>query len=153
MAKIGEKALIPNPALKPFGVLVGKWKTVGSHPYFPDVVLHGRASFDWIEGGAFLILHSEIDHPEFPDGIEIFGSDDAEKKFFMLHFDERGVSRKYDVTIDGNQITWFRNDPKFSQRMTLTIDEAGRKMTSKGKMLRDGGKWEGDLELAFTRDK
>ncbi len=151
--KIGTKALIPNPALKPFEVLIGEWQTVGSHPYLPGTVLHGRVSFGWLEGGAFLIMHSEIDNPKFPDGVAIFGSDDVEKKFFMLYFDERGVSRKYDVTIEGNQFKWWRDDPSFSQRMTITIEEDGKKMISRGEMSRDGAPWEKDLELTYTRSK
>jgi len=151
--KIGTKALIPNPALKPFEVFIGEWKTTGSHPYLPDTVLHGRVSFEWLEGGAFLLLRSEIDEPRFPHGIEIFGSDDVEKKFFMLHFDERGISRKYDVTMEGNQLKWWRDDPNFSQRMTITIEDDGNKMISKGEMSRDGGAWEDDLELTYTRVK
>lgn len=151
--KIGSKALIPNPALKPFAVLVGEWQTTGSHPYLPDTVLYGRASFEWIEGGAFLILRSEIDEPRFPDGIEIFGSDDIANKFFMLHFDERGVSRKFDVTIHGNQITWWRDEPSFRQRFMLTIEENGNKLVGKGEMSKAGGSWEKDLELTYTRVK
>jgi len=151
--KIGAKALISNPALKPFAVLIGEWETSGSHPYLPDTILHGRTSFEWLEGGAFLILRSEIDEPRFPDGIEIFGSDDVAKKFFMLHFDERGVSRKFDVTISGNNIKWWRDEPKFSQRYILTIDDNGNKIISKGEMSRDGGEWEKDLELIYTRIK
>src|SRR5437899_10460642 len=50
-SRIGSAALIPNPALKPFEVLVGEWQTTGSHPYLPDSTLHGRTSFDWLEGG------------------------------------------------------------------------------------------------------
>lgn len=149
--KIGKKALIPNPALKPFEVLVGEWETTGTHPYLPSIVLHGRASFEWLEGGAFLILRSEIDEPHFPHGIEIFGSDDAEKKFFMLHFDSRGVSRKFDVAIEGSKITWRRHDPSFSQQMTVTIEDNGNKLVSKGEMSRDGGDWEKDLELTYLR--
>jgi hypothetical protein len=38
-------------------------------------------------------MHSEIDEPEIPSGIAIIGSDDATDEFFMLYFDERGVSR------------------------------------------------------------
>src|SRR5258708_3521716 len=132
--KIGSKALIPNPALKSFEVLVGEWKVTGSHPYLPGTVLHGRTSFEWLEGGAFLLMRSEIDEPRFPHGIEIFGSDDVEKKFFMLHFDERGVSRKFDVSIDGNQIKWWRDDPRFSQRYSLSIEDNGNKSVSKGEM-------------------
>lgn len=154
MAKvIGENALQSNPALKPFEVLIGEWETTGSHSYFPDTVLHGRAIFEWVEGGAFLIQRSEIDEPQFPDGIEIFGSDDVAKKFFMLHFDERGVSRKFEVSVDGNQIRWWREEPSFSQRYTLTIEESGNKLLSEGEMSQNGAPWEKDLELTYTRVK
>src|SRR5690349_13326727 len=125
--KIGEKASRQNPALEPFAVLVGEWQTVGSHPLVPDTVLHGRVSIEWLESGAFLILRSEIDEPNFPDGIQIFGSDDAEKKFYMLHFDERAVSRKYDVSMDGNQLKWWRDDPNFSQQFVLGIEDNGNR--------------------------
>ncbi len=149
--KIGEKASIPNPALKPLASLIGKWETTGSHPYFPDTVLHGRASFAWLDGGAFLIMRSEIDDPRFPDGIEIFGSDDVAKKFFMLHFDERGVSRKFDVAISGNQISWWRDEPTFSQRYVLSIEDNGKKLVSIGEMSQAGAPWEKDLALTYTR--
>ncbi len=151
--KIGIKALIPNPALKPFAHLIGEWKTTGFHPFLPDTILHGRTSFEWLEGGAFLIMHSEIDEPRFPHGIEIFGSDDMEKKFFMLHFDARGISRKFDVTVDNNQLKWWRNEPGFSQHYTMTIEDKGNKLVSKGEMSRDGGAWENDLQLTYTRVK
>src|SRR5258708_3628175 len=130
--KIGVKALIPNPALKPFAVLIGQWQTTGSHPYLPGTVLHGRTSFEWLEGGAFLIMRSEIDEPRFPNGIEIFGSDDLAKKFFMFHFDERGVSRKFDVTVAENHFTWWRDEPSFSQRNVVAIENDGNMIVSKG---------------------
>lgn len=152
MANIGNKASIPNPALKLFEALVGEWQTVGSHPYLPGVTLRGRVSFNWIENGAFLMTRSEIDKPEFPAGIAIFGSDDAAGKYYMLYFDERGVSRKYDVTMSGNQLKWWRDDPDFSQRSELTI-ENGNRMVSKGEMSRGGAAWEADLELIYTRIK
>ncbi len=150
---IGPKAAIPNPALKPFELLIGEWQTTGSHPYLPGVVLHGRTSFDWIEGGAFLLMRSEIDEPHFPHGIAIFATDDAAKKVVMLHFDERGVSRVYDVTLAGNQLRWWRDEPSFSQRFVMTIEDDGNRMTSKGEMSRDGAAWEKDLELTHIRIK
>lgn len=151
VTKVGAKARIPNPALKPFEALIGEWETIGSHPYLPGTVLHGRASFEWLEGGAFLVLRSEIDDARIPQGIEIFGSDDAEKKFFMLHFDERGVSRKFDVAVDDHTITWSREDPGFSQHQSLTIEASGHTLVGKGEMSKDGGPWEKDLELTYTR--
>jgi hypothetical protein len=86
-----HEAAIPNPALKPFGILIGEWKTTGTHPYVPGTTFHGFTSFKWMEGGAFLIMHSEIDEEEIPSGIAIFGSDNSTGEYFMLYFDERKV--------------------------------------------------------------
>jgi len=146
---IGTKALKSNLALKLFEPLVGEWQTTGSHPYFPDTVLHGRTTFGWIEGGAFLLVRSEIDHPKFPDGIAIFGSDDEAGAYYQIYFDERGISRKYDVSITENQLTWWRDDAHFSQRFTMDIDKD--KLVSRGEMSRDGGVWEMDLSLTYKK--
>lgn len=147
--KIGAKALKPNPALKLFEPLVGEWQTTGTHPYFPDTELHGRVSFDWIEGGAFLLMRSEVDQPKFPDGIAIFGSDDEAGTYYMMYFDERGISRKQDVSITENQLKWWRDNPHFSQR--YTIDIAKDKLVGSGEMSRDGGEWEKDLSLTYKK--
>jgi hypothetical protein len=72
---IGHEAAISNPALKPLSFLVGEWSTEGSHPMLPGKVLRGRTSFEWSEGGAFLVMRSEIDEPEIPSGIAILGTD------------------------------------------------------------------------------
>jgi hypothetical protein len=149
--KIGNEALIPNPALQPFKDLVGEWQTTGSHPLAPGITLHGRTSFDWLEGGTFLIMRSEIHEPNFPSGVAIFGSDDAAKKYFMLYFDERGVSRKYDVSITANELKWWRDDPKLSQRFSIVIEENGTKMTGNGEMSQEEAAWEKDLSLTFVR--
>src|SRR6476619_7471930 len=96
----------PNPALEPFGVLIGSWSTTGTHGLVPDTILHGHTSFEWLENGAFLLMRSEIDDPRFPSTIAIFASDDAEAEGYMLTFDERGVSRKYEVTLYDNTWKW-----------------------------------------------
>jgi hypothetical protein len=38
-------------------------------------------------------MRSEIDEPEIPSALAVFGSDDATNEFFMLYFDERSISR------------------------------------------------------------
>ena len=151
--KIGSKASKANPALQPFGIIVGEWQITGSHPFFPGTTLHGRTSFDWLEGGAFMLMHSELDHPDFPAGVAIFGSDDAAKKFFMLYFDERGVSRKYDLAITSERLEWWRDGPGFSQRIIVSIEADGNKLVSVGEMSRDGAAWEKDLSLTYVRLK
>ncbi|MBA3943987.1 MAG: hypothetical protein H0X37_05425 [Herpetosiphonaceae bacterium] len=149
--KIGSEALIPNPALQPFQVLVGEWQTIGSHPSLPGTPLHGRTTFDWLAGGAFLIMHSEIDDPNVPSGVAIFGSDDVAKQYFMLYFDERSISRQYDVTLTGNQLKWWRDEPSFAQRFTITIEDNSNKMVGKGEMSREGAAWEQDIALTYIR--
>jgi hypothetical protein len=148
---IGREAAIPNPALTPFSAMIGEWKTAGSHPLLPGVRLHGRAAFEWLEGGAFLILRTEMDEPEVPSGIAIFGSDDAAGEHYMLYFDERGVSRRYEVELLERGYRWFRNAPGFSQRFVLTLSEDGKTMVAAGELSKDGVTWEGDLELRYTR--
>jgi hypothetical protein len=149
--RVANEASIPNPALEPLTVLVGKWKTVGAHPMVPGTTFHGRTSFSWIEGGAFLVMHSEIDEPGIPSAVAVFGTDDATNACFMLYFDERGVSRKYDVTLRDNTWKWWRTAPGFSQQFTGRIVDDGRTIIGKGELSRDGVKWEGDLELTYTR--
>jgi hypothetical protein len=79
---LAHEAAIPNQSLKPFEILIGECKTTGTHPYMPNVTLHGRTSFKWMEGGAFLLMHSEIDEEGIPSGIAIFGSDDSTGEYF-----------------------------------------------------------------------
>ena len=142
-----------NDALAPFGVLIGEWKTVGTHGDLPDTELHGRATFAWFENGAFLMMRSEIDDSRFPAGVAIFGSDNVNQEHFMLYFDERGVSRKYDVSFEDNVLKWTRQGSDFSQRYTLTLSDDGQTVVGKGEISKDGSTWEKDLNLTYTRVK
>jgi hypothetical protein len=96
-------------------------------------------------------MHSEIDEPEIPSGIAIFGTDDAAGECSMLYFDERGVSRRYEASVQTHEWKWWRNTPAFSQRMTVTMSPDGRTMTAHGQLSRNGGAWEPDLSLTYTR--
>jgi hypothetical protein len=147
---VGAAALIPNPALEPLDFLVGEWRTSGTHPLMPGERLNGRTSFSRHEGGAFLIMRSQVDHPQFPDGMAIIGSDGASGGFAMVYFDERGVSRILDLTVGDRSATWRHDDPEFTQ--SLTVKAEGDRLVSKGRMSRKGGEWEDDLSQIFTRE-
>jgi hypothetical protein len=69
----------------------------------------------------------------------------------MLYFDERGVSRKYDVSFEDNVLKWQRRGTDFSQLYTLTISDNGRTIFGKGEISKDDSVWEKDLDLTFTR--
>lgn len=149
--QVGHEAARPNPSLLPLSILVGTWNTVGTHPLAPGTTFHGRTTFAWIEGGAFLIMHSQIDEPGIPSGIAVFGTDDTTGEWSMLYFDERGVSRRYEVSLRENMWKWWRDAPDLSQRFTGDIAPDGRTIVSRGELSRDGVHWEPDLQLTFTR--
>jgi len=148
---IAREASIPNLRLAAFAPFIGTWSTQGHHPMLPGTTLHGRATFEWIEGGAFVCMRSEIDDPRVPAGIAIFGSDDEAGSFTMLYFDQREVSRRYEVRIDTGILRWERMSPALSQRYVLTISTDGSTVHSVGEMSRDGGAWGPDLVLTYTR--
>ena len=97
------------------------------------------------------MMRSEIDDARFPSGIAMFGSDNVAGEYFQLYFDERGVSRKYDVTFADNVLKWQRNGMDFSQRNILTITDDGRTIIGKGELSKDDLVWEQDLDLTYTR--
>lgn len=141
----------PNTHLRGLQPLVGAWRTTGTHPMLPGRTFHGRADFQRIEGGAFLAMRTEMGGEEVPAGVAIFGSDDGLGTTHMLYFDARGVSRRYDVEIRADGVTWWRDDPAFRQRFAITFGADGRTMQGVGEMSRDGGPWEGDLRIAYAR--
>jgi len=149
--QIGAEALSPNPALRPLDFLIGEWRTTGTHPLIPGKTFHGRASFAWHQGGAFLVMHTETDEPQIPSAVAIFGSDGGDGTVFMLYFDQRGVSRKCDVELGDGTMTWRRDDPKFRQTHTITAEDGGARLEASGRMARDGGPWEDDLSLSYER--
>jgi hypothetical protein len=152
MRDSAHKAAIPNPLLEPFSAIIGEWKTIGHHPMLPGITLHGTTSFHWIDHGAFLIMRSENDEGKIPSGIAIFGSDDVKGELNMLYFDERKVSRRYDVSFQNKILKWWRNDPAFSQKFECKITDDDT-MVVQGQMCKDSTNWEKDLELTYERIK
>ena len=96
-------------------------------------------------------MHSQTDHEAFPDGIAVFASDNALKALVMCSFDERGVSRIWPIAVGEGSISWHHDDPKFMQRLTITGDESGNNLVSKGEMAIDVGAWGADFSQAFVR--
>ena len=96
---------------------------------------------------------SQIDKEGFPAGSAVFGSDDATGEYFMMYFDERKVSRKYEVSLQDGILNWWRNAPDFSQRYTWTITNNGNTIIGKGQLSKNGKTWEKDLDQTYTRIK
>src|SRR3954469_23615309 len=88
-----------NP-LERLDILVGEW--IVTVPGFDDV--DARTTFEWLEGGGFLIQRSTVDRPEFPNGVCVIGATGPDGGLQQHYFDSRGVARVYDMTFDGR--TW-----------------------------------------------
>ena len=58
-----------HSALHHLDALVGEWETEATHPYLPNTVIRGRAAFEWLAGGHFLIWRASHDHPDISDSI------------------------------------------------------------------------------------
>ena len=151
--QLANEAMIPNPRLAAFKPLIGVWTTVGSHSMMPGITLHGRTAVEWHEGGAFLCMRSEIDEPGIPSALAIIGSDDNRETLTMLYFDERAVSRRHEVAMDGSVLRWWRTAPGFSQRYVLTVGPDGDTLHGVSELSKDDATWEQDLELGYTRVK
>jgi hypothetical protein len=140
-----------NAALATLDRIIGTWTVTGSHPDLAGRTLPGKVTFERVDDGAFVRMHSKMDDPEFPEGVAIFGTDGDNATCTMLYFDTRGVARKYDVALHADGFTWSRESPQFSQRFHVTIADNGREMKSEGTMKKDGGSWGPDLSLTYVR--
>jgi hypothetical protein len=116
-----------------------------------SAVVRGRTSFDWIEGGTFLIQHSEIPNSDFPRSTSVIGPDDTAETYCMLYFDSRGVSRIYQMTLSKNEWKMWRDFPGFSQRFIGTFNQDRNIITARWEKSSDGSNWEIDFNLTYTR--
>jgi hypothetical protein len=71
-------------SLERLDVLVGEWET-----NVPGVEAEGRTTFEWLEGGGFLIERSTVDRPEFPNAICVIGATGPIGGLQQHYFDSR----------------------------------------------------------------
>ncbi len=139
-----------DPALAPFEALIGTWTTQATHPQF-DAVVPGSVTFEWFEGGHFLVQRSHNDHESFPDAIAVIGAPERAKGLVMEYFDSRGVRRTYGVSLDDGVLRLWRNDPTFAQRFSATL---GRdRFEGRWELALTPGDWQDDLRVTYRRDQ
>ena len=136
--------LPPNPALARLEALIGEWDV--EVPQFPGA--SGHATVEWLEGGAFLRIHSVAPDPA-PDSTQIIGRDDASGAYTVLYYDSRGVSRVYRMSFDDDVWKIWRDAPGFHQRFTATVGTDA--ISGAWEMSKDGSTWERDFDLHYKR--
>ncbi len=143
----------PNPALQHLEVFVGEWTMAISSPAYPSAIAGGLASFEWPEGGAFLKLYLDVEQVGPPSGIAVIGRDESAKTYSMLYYDARGVSRIYEMSLEGSVWKLHREAPGFWQRFTATFNDDRTTITGRWEKSNDGSHWELDLDWSYTRIK
>jgi hypothetical protein len=139
-----EKNSQTNPGLESLGRLVGKWDVELVFPSDPSNKIQGNATFDWLEGGAFVIEH-------FGTSVWIMGPDDSTETYYVLYHDERGVSRMYQMSLNGDVWKLWRNAPDFSQRFEGKLSDDDNIITAHWEKSFDGSVWEHDFDLTYKR--
>lgn len=98
-ALVGKLPKTPDPALKTLEPLIGKWKISG-----PDV--SGEASFEWMEGGFFMIQRYDLEQDGHQKGIEYTGIDEETGTLRSRLMQTNGSRFTYTYEIEGH-IFWY----------------------------------------------
>jgi hypothetical protein len=138
----------PDRTLEPFDALIGTWTTEVTHPAFEGVV-SGDVTFEWLEGGRFLIQRSHNDHESFPDAISVIGAPETGDGLVMEYFDSRGVRRTYRVSLEDDVLRIWRDDPEFAQRFSATLGDD--RFEGQWQLARTPGDWRDDLRVIYRR--
>jgi hypothetical protein len=147
-------SLSPNPSLKDLEILIGAWDMRLSNasflPSMSDSVM-GHAAFEWRENGAFLIMYMGDQPPGTPDARWLISRDETVPNYCMLYYDNREVSRVYEMSFsDGTWKIW-RDSPGFSQRFEGKVGEDGDVISAHWEKSLDGLTWEHDFDVVYTR--
>jgi len=137
-----------DPALEPFDALVGTWDTEATHPLI-DAVVPGSITFEWLEGGHYLIQRSQNDHELFPDAITVIGAPEEGGGLVMEYFDSRGVRRTYSISLEDGILRIWRDAPGFDQRYSATL--AHDTFEGQYQLAESPGDWKDDLKVTYRR--
>ena len=134
-------------ALEPF---VGEWETEVRLPG-RDEVVRGRTTFEWLEGGGYLIQRAAMDDPVFPRGVMVLGPDAGGERVVQHYFDSRGVARVYDVSFEDGVLRLWRDGPDFAQRYHGRLSADGMTIEGAWEICEDGQTWRHDFDLTYNK--
>ena len=140
--------------------LIGEWSMAMVMPgeetpdELPDV--GARVTFEWMGEKAFVLQRWTVPIPEAPDGLAVIGWDEGRGTFIQHYFDQRGVARLYEMSLDNGLWKLERRKKdfspfEFSQRFTGTVTDDGKRIEGTWEVAHDHKGWEKDFNLIFTR--
>ena len=134
--------------LEPFDALIGTWDTEADHRLL-DGVVPGSVTYEWLEGGHFLIVRSHNDHELFPDAISVIGAPESGDGLVMEYFDSRGVRRTYGVSLEDGVLRMWRDQPGFDQRFSATLGYDS--FEGLYELAETPGEWHDDMTVTYRR--
>jgi hypothetical protein len=137
-----------DPALEPFDALIGTWTTEAKHRMVDDVVF-GTTTFEWLEGGHFVVQRSHSDHELFPDGLSVIGAPESGGGLVLEYFDSRGVRRTYGVSLEDGVWRMWRDQPGFDQRFSAKLDPDV--FEGMFELAETPGDWQEDMRVIYRR--
>jgi len=143
----------PRVKLEPFRALIGEWTIEMTHPMLEDAVVRGRATYEWLEGGRFLIQRAVNEPPDFPDSLCVIGVMEGEIDLSMQYFDSRGVHRLYRIAFDGTELRMWRDAPGFAQRLTAKLSADGSTLEGVWELNQDDQGFRDDLAITYRRGR
>jgi hypothetical protein len=138
-----------DPAIAPFDALIGTWDTAATHPALPGVVVPGTVTYEWLQGGHFVIQRSHNEHDLFPDAICLIGAPEDGDGLVMEYFDSRGVRRTYGISLADGVLRVWRDAPGFDQRLAVRIADEG--FEGVYQLAETPGEWKDDLRVTYRR--
>jgi hypothetical protein len=146
------------PGLEELRPLVGKWHTEGRQlesalgPASPFVAVE---SFEWLEGGRFLVHRLDGKLGERPSAcLEVFGSNDARELYGQAFYSDGNTTTwqveaaHHTVSLSG---TWTREGQQWRVRYSGRVIEEGNALEAKWEHSRDGREWTTFLETRATK--
>jgi hypothetical protein len=137
--------------LEPFQALIGEWAIEMTHPMVADTIVRGRAIYEWLEGGRFLVQRAVNEHPDFPDSLCVIGVMEGEEDISMQYFDSRGVHRVYAIGFDGTELTLKRDAPGFAQRARAKLSDDGTVLSGVWQLNEGDRGYRDDLAFTYRR--
>lgn len=118
----------------------------------------GRATFEWIEDGAFVLQRSAAEWTD-PGWVEqaprttqaVIGFDDSTGEVVQLYADDRSVFRIYRGTLTDEAWRLERAAPGFHQRFIGQFTDDGRTIEGRWESSADGTEWQLDFPITYRK--
>lgn len=96
-------------------------------------------------------MHQGGDATGPPAARMIIGREQDEVDYTVLYSDTRGVSRGYRMRFTSGRWRMWRDNPSFAHRFKVSVSDDGSRMTGRWEKAIDGGTWEHDFNLEYSR--